>query len=32
MWKHLIWITIWILVGASFAGMIRRWVPVLPEM
>jgi hypothetical protein len=32
MWKHLIWIAIWVLVGASFSGMIKKYLTFLPNM
>lgn len=32
MWKHLIWILIWVLVGASLSQMIHKYLTFLPNM
>jgi len=31
MWKHLIWIAIWVLVGASLSQMIHKYLSFLPS-
>lgn len=32
MWKHLIWILIWVLVGASISNFIHKYLTFLPQM
>jgi len=32
MFKHIIWILIWIMVGAMFSNFIHRYIPILPAM
>lgn len=32
MLKHLIWIFVWVLIGASFSNWIHKYITVLPEM
>jgi len=30
--KHLIWIIVWVLVGASLSNMIHKYLSFLPSM
>ena len=32
MWKHLIWILIWVLIGASISNFIHKYLTFLPQM
>jgi len=32
MFKHLIWILIWVLIGAMFSNFIHKYLSFLPSM